>query len=74
MTKVISLSEEAYKVLKRLKEEGESFSDVVMRMTKAAEPKSLLGFAGKWQGTDIEMVFEKVMAEREASKGRELKI
>jgi len=45
-----------------------------MRMTKAAEPKSLLGFAGKWEGADIEQVFEKVMAEREASKGREFKI
>jgi len=74
MTKVISLSEEAYKSLKRLKGEGESFSDVVLRMTKAAEPKSLLGFTGKWKGTDIDLVFEKVMAEREASKGRELKI
>lgn len=74
MTKVISLSEEAYKALKRLKGEGESFSDVVMRIAKTAEPKSLLGFAGKWEGADIEMVFEKVMAEREASKGREFKI
>ena len=71
MTKVISLSEEAYKALKRLKGEGESFSDVVMRMTKTAEPKSLLGFAGRWKGADKEMVFERVMAEREASKGRE---
>jgi len=74
MTKVISLSEEAYKALKRLKGEGESFSDVVIRMTKMAEPKSLLGLAGKWAGIDIELVFEKVMAEREASKGREFKI
>jgi predicted CopG family antitoxin len=74
MTKVISLSEEAYKALKRLKGEGESFSDVVMRMTKTAEPKSLLGFMGRWKGADIDLVFEKVMAEREASKGRELKI
>jgi predicted CopG family antitoxin len=74
MTKVISLSEEAYKALKRLKGEGESFSDVVMRVTKTAEPRSLLGFAGRWKGTDVELVFEKVMAEREASKGRELKI
>jgi len=74
MTKVISLSEEAYKALKRLKGEGESFSDVVMRIAKTAEPKSLLGFAGKWKGTNIELVFEKVMAEREASRGREFKI
>ena len=74
MTKVISLSEEAYKALKRLKGKGESFSDVVMRITKTAEPRSLLGFAGKWKGTDIELVFEKVMAEREVSKGREFKI
>ena len=32
-TKNISLSEDAYEKLKRLKEEGESFSDVVRRIT-----------------------------------------
>ncbi|MFH0896457.1 MAG: antitoxin VapB family protein [Candidatus Bathyarchaeota archaeon] len=67
MTEVISLSEDAYKALKRLKRRGESFSDVVMKMAKNAEPKSLLEFAGGWAGKDIEEVFEKIHNEREAT-------
>jgi predicted CopG family antitoxin len=34
MTKTISLSEDAYKVLKRQKLPGESFSDAVLRLCK----------------------------------------
>lgn len=34
-TKNISLSEEAYKKMKRLKEEGESFSDVVKKVSES---------------------------------------
>ncbi|MFH0897142.1 MAG: antitoxin VapB family protein [Candidatus Bathyarchaeota archaeon] len=74
MTKVISLSEDAYKALKRLKRRGESFSDVVMKMAKNAEPKSLLEFAGGWTGNDIKEVFEKIHSEREATTAREYRI
>ncbi len=37
MVKVISLSEEAYTALRRLKREGMSFSDVVVSVTKEEE-------------------------------------
>ena len=74
MTKVISLSEEAYKVLKGLKKRGESFSDVIVRITKGVEPKPLLEFAGQWMGSDIDKVFEKVSREREVSTAREYRI
>ncbi len=42
-TKTITLSEDAYERLKALKEERESFSEVVRRVTKR---RSLLEFAG----------------------------
>jgi len=74
MTKVISLSEEAYKVLKGLKRRGESFSDVVVRIAKTTEPKPLLEFAGEWEGDDIDEVFEKVLRDREATTTREYRI
>ena len=74
MTKVISLSEEAYKALKRLKRRGESFSDVVVKITKNAEPKSLLEFAGGWTGSDIDEVFEKILHEREATTTRKYQL
>lgn len=34
MTKTISVSEEAYKALKRQKLQGESFSDTILRLSK----------------------------------------
>jgi len=74
MTKVISLSEEAYKVLKRLKRRGESFSDVVIKITKNMESRSLLEFAGAWTGNDIDGVFEKILHEREATTARKYQL
>jgi predicted CopG family antitoxin len=74
MTKVISLSEEAYKALKRLKRRGESFSDVVIKVTRNVEPGSLLELAGGWAGGDIDEVFRKISQERETAAARELRI
>ncbi len=34
--KTLTISEEAYNALKKLKRSGESFSDVILRITKAA--------------------------------------
>lgn len=42
MTKVISLSDNAYERLKRLKEGKDSFSDVVIRFTEGAHKKIAL--------------------------------
>jgi predicted CopG family antitoxin len=43
MTKTISLSEAAYKVLKRQKLQGESFSDLVLRLCKTrTKPSDVL--------------------------------
>lgn len=74
MTKVISLSEEAYRSLKRLKKKGESFSDVVIKITKDAESRPLLEFAGSWVGNDIDEVFQNILSEREAATAREYQI
>jgi predicted CopG family antitoxin len=52
MTNTVSLPEKAYEALKKLKREGESFSDVVRRLTAEEESKSLLLFAEKWVGDD----------------------
>lgn len=42
-TKTVNLSEEAYARLKNLKQEGESFSDVVNRITGKYAIKDLFG-------------------------------
>ena len=74
MTKVISLSEEAYQTLKKLKRSGESFSDVIMRIVKGMEAKPLTDFSGKWKGNDIDRVFKNILSERKITKTRELQI
>lgn len=71
MTKVISLSEDAYLRLKRRKGEGESFSDVVVRLTSDARAPSLLELKGSWWGDDVEKVGKELAAERERTMGRE---
>ncbi len=70
MTKVISLSDEAYRALKRLKREGESFSDVVLRLIRGSETRPLTDFSGRWVGDDIEEVFKRVLDERERAEAR----
>jgi predicted CopG family antitoxin len=45
--KTVTLSEDAYAALAALKKEGESFSEVVRRLTR--QGKSLLEFAGAWK-------------------------
>lgn len=74
MTKVISLSNEAYQTLKDSKRPGESFSDVVLRVTSKEQKKSILEFAGTWKGDDIDEVFSHVLKDREQSKAREIEL
>ncbi|WP_128478817.1 antitoxin VapB family protein [Halorussus pelagicus] len=55
-TKTISLGEEAYERLKSRKREGESFTDVVLRLTEENEDV-LQGF-GAWKDTDLRNAVE----------------
>ncbi len=50
--KTVTLSEDTYAALAALKREGESFSDVVQRLTGTSHP--LLAFAGAWKGVTSE--------------------
>lgn len=68
MTKVISLSEAAYQEMKALKREGESFSDVAIRLAKKEKKRSLLDFFGKWPGSSEELDKIKKMIEKDRKK------
>jgi len=69
--KNISLRDEVYEELLRLKREGESFSDVIMRLLRNNKERSLellRRYAGKLRDSDIE---EMIMGERKRFKVRE---
>lgn len=72
MTKVISLSNEAYQTLKNSKRPGESFSDVVLRIAKPTKKKSLLEFSGTWVGDDADKVLAEIMKDRERLTSRKV--
>ena len=55
MVKVISLSDAAYVEMKALKREGESFSDVVLKLVEKPARKSITAFVGKWPGPKEEL-------------------
>jgi len=52
--KTINLSDEAYNKLASLKKEGESFTDVVLRLCSKVTKKPLASFAGAWVMSDEE--------------------
>ncbi|MFH0876382.1 MAG: antitoxin VapB family protein [archaeon] len=69
MTKVISLSDDAYDMLKKLKEENESFSDVVRRITNEPAKKKLMSFAGMWKDDkEIKEIFDNIEKNRSKFK------
>lgn len=65
MTKLISLSDDAYAFLSIEKLSDESFSKVVKRLTSKTKG-SLLDFAGKWPGgsSEAKNIFDKILKER----------
>ncbi len=74
MTRVISLSDEAYASLKSLKGEGESFSEVVNKLSDNAKKKSLLDLAGKWPGgkEELDRIEKIIYADRKKFKLRKV--
>lgn len=72
MTRVISLSDEAYNELKKLKKEGESFSEVVIKIT-GREKKPLTDFFGKWpEPKELDMIEKELEKERKKAKMRDV--
>ncbi|MBD3361560.1 hypothetical protein GF358_02080 [Candidatus Woesearchaeota archaeon] len=72
MTKVISLSDDAYDALKSIKDSGESFSEIIRKLAK----KDILDFFGKWPGPKKELskISRELKKERKGFKTREVKI
>lgn len=72
MTRVISLSDEAYEELRKLKRGGESFSDVVIKITKK-ERKPLTSFFGAWPDKkEVDRIEKELEKERKRAKIRDV--
>lgn len=53
-TKNIAISDEAYQMLKALKKSGESFTDVIERVTRRSAVLELAGIVSKTEATGVE--------------------
>lgn len=73
MTKVISLSNTAYEEMHALKRQGESFSDVVLRLAEKTRKRPLTDFFGKWPGPaeEAERIKKTLAADRKRFRTRE---
>lgn len=67
-TKTISLADDAYERLKAEKREGESFSDVVRRLTTGVRLSDYYGVLSEDAADDLESVIERRREERNASR------
>jgi len=63
-TKTISLADDAYERLKAEKEEGESFSDVVRRLTDGAELSEYYGILSDATAEELEAAVDERREER----------
>ena len=69
--KTVSLSEEAYEKLRRVKKKGESFSQVILRLIDRKSNLHILDFAGAFEeGSEEWETIENEIYERRTEKSR----
>jgi len=69
MTKIISISDEAYNELSRLKN-GLSFSKIILILSKIKKRESIMKFAGIWEDIDTEKMKKELKEERKIKSRR----
>ena len=70
MTKVISISDEAYNYSKSLKEENDSFSKVIRRLVPKKSGRDILKLAGALNDESFSRNIKEVIKNREKIKFR----
>ena len=74
MVKPVSLSNRAYEVLSAMKKGGESFSDVILRISLKHKKGDLMKFFGKWPGdkNELDGIKKMISEDRKKLKLREV--
>ena len=70
MTRVISISDDAYNYLKTLKDDGESFTKIIKRLVPKVDKKKLLELAGRISQKDSEIMLKTFKKGRDNIKFR----
>jgi predicted CopG family antitoxin len=74
MAKNVALSNDAYGTLEKLKRNGESFSDVVMRLANKEGKPNIMDLAGAWKDDrEIGKIFDKILEDRHRFYRRQFK-
>ena len=62
---MISVRDDVYALLARLKAQGESFSDLFLRLSEPAKKKSIMDLAGAWEDfPEIDAAFKDIRKRR----------
>lgn len=69
MTKVISVSDEAYEALARIKDRS-SFSEVILEITKEKSKNDIMKFAGAWKSKNSDKIAAEIVEERKGISRR----
>ncbi len=70
MTKMISVRDEVYATLAKLKTPSESFSDLFIRLVKPKKNTSIMDLAGAWEDfPEIEEAFNEIRKRRSRKSG-----
>mgnify|MGYP001579232242 CR=1 FL=1 len=72
MTKIISISDEAYEKLKRMKNEM-SFSEIIIELTFEKTKDNLMKFAGMLSNEEADKIKKDIYSERKKLSSRRFK-
>lgn len=71
-TKTISIKDEAQERLEKLKEKGESFTDLINRLTRKKSLSKLADFVSKEEAESLEKAIKRGSEDRKKARRREI--
>ncbi len=72
--KTLTISEEAYEALAELKKEGESFTELIKRITQPLRKKKLRDFVGVMAGKEYDDFEQAVLEVRHSMSSRSMRL